>query len=42
MSTLLKPLQVREELLKRNVRVFTSEEFSRIFHVSTNSIKYFL
>ena len=42
MSTLLEPLQVREELLKRNVRVFTSEEFSRIFHVSTNSIKYFL
>lgn len=42
MSTLLKPLAVREELLKRNMRVFTPEEFSRIFQVPTYSIKYFL
>lgn len=42
MSTLLKPLQVREDLLKRNIRVFTPEEFSRIFQVPSYSIKYFL
>jgi predicted transcriptional regulator of viral defense system len=42
MSTLLKPFQVREELLKRKVRVFTPEEFSRIFQAPTYSIKYFL
>lgn len=42
MSTLLKPLQVREELLRKNVRVFTPEEFGRIFQIPTYSIKYFL
>lgn len=42
MSTLLKPLQVREELLKRNMRVFTPEEFSRIFQAPAYTIKYFL
>lgn len=42
MSTLLKPLQVREELLRRNIRVFTPEEFGRIFQVPIYSIKYFL
>jgi predicted transcriptional regulator of viral defense system len=42
MSTLPKPLQAREELLKRNVRVFTAEEFGRIFQAPAYSIKYFL
>jgi len=31
MSALLKPLQAREKLLRRNVRIFTPEEFGRIF-----------
>lgn len=42
MYTLLKPLIVREELLKRNLRVFTPEEFTRIFHTNLYSTKYFL
>lgn len=42
MYTLLKPLQIREELLKRKLRVFTSKEFKLIFQTSPNSTKYFL
>lgn len=42
MSTLLKPFLVREELLKKGVRIFTPLEFSRIFQASPTSIKYFL
>lgn len=42
MSTLLKPFLVREELLKRRVRIFTPLEFMRIFPASPTSIKYFL
>lgn len=42
MSTLLKPLKVREELLKRKIRMFTGEEFIRIFQVPFHSAKYFL
>ena len=42
MYTLLKPLLVREELLKRGLRIFTPLEFSRIFPVSPHGIKYFL
>ncbi len=42
MSTLLKPLLVREELLKRNVRIFTPQEFKRIFSTSSYQSKYFL
>lgn len=42
MYTLLKPLKVREELLKRGLRIFTSEEFRRIFQTHSNAAKYFL
>lgn len=42
MSTLPKPLLVREELLKRGVRMFTPLEFIRIFQVPPTSMKYFL
>lgn len=42
MSTLLKPLSVREELLKRNLRIFTSQEFARLFQMPPYRAKYFL
>ncbi len=42
MYTLLKPFQIREELLKRNLRIFTGQEFTRIFQASSHSTKYFL
>ena len=42
MTTLMKPLLVREELLRRKVRIFTVEEFSRIFQTPSYSTKYFL
>ena len=42
MYTLLKPIQIREELLKRNLRVFTGQEFTRIFQISPYKAKYFL
>lgn len=42
MYTLLKPIQIREELLKRNLRVFTASEFMRIFNTSPHTTKYFL
>ena len=42
MYTLLKPMQIREELLKRNLRIFSGQEFRRIFQTSTQSTKYFL
>jgi len=42
MYTLLKPLSVREELLKRGVKVFTPLEFKRIFHTLPFRTKYFL
>ena len=42
MYTLLKPLQVREELLKRNLRIFSGQEFKRIFQTSPQSTKYFI
>lgn len=42
MSTLLKPLQVREELLKRNLRIFNPSEFGRLFRTPTYTTKYFL
>lgn len=42
MSTFLKPLSVREELLTKNVRIFTPLEFKRIFTVSKEQTKYFL
>lgn len=42
MYTLLKPFLVREELLKRGLRIFTPLEFARIFQVPKHTIKYFL
>lgn len=42
MYTFSKPLLIREELLKRGVRVFTPLEFSRIFQAPRHTIKYFL
>lgn len=42
MSTLLKPIQVREELLGRGLRIFTPLVFLRIFNVSSARAKYFL
>ena len=42
MYTLLKPFQIREELLKRSLRIFTGQEFRRIFQASSHSTKYFL
>ncbi|PIU74226.1 hypothetical protein COS77_02590 [Candidatus Roizmanbacteria bacterium CG06_land_8_20_14_3_00_34_14] len=42
MYTLLKPLQVREELLQRNLRFFTSQDFIRIYKIPSYSVKYFL
>lgn len=38
----MKPLLVREELLRRKARIFTVEEFSRIFQTPSYSTKYFL
>jgi predicted transcriptional regulator of viral defense system len=42
MSTLLKPLQVRADLLRRGAAVFTGQDFERMFRVSKFRAKYFL
>lgn len=42
MYTLVKPILVREELLRRGLRVFTPLEFARIFQAPQHRIKYFL
>ena len=42
MYTLLKPLQVREQLIQRNLKVFTGQDFQRAFESSPTSTKYFL
>lgn len=42
MEALLKPLQVRETLLEKNVRTFTPHDFEAIFHTSPTRTKYFL
>lgn len=42
MYTLLKPIQFREELLKRNICVFTATEIERIFQTSPHATKHFL
>ena len=42
MSTLLKPLFVREKLLGRQLRLFTMREFRRLFPASQDKAKYFL
>ena len=42
MYTLLKPLSVREELVRRGVGILTLQDFRRIFDVSLLRTKYFL
>ena len=42
MSTLLKPLQVRADLIRRETSVFTGQDFARIFRVTKLRAKYFL
>jgi predicted transcriptional regulator of viral defense system len=42
MYTLLKPLSVRQELLRKKVSVFTPQDFQRIFHTNHFQTKYFL
>jgi hypothetical protein len=42
MYTLLKPIHVREILLKKGVRIFTPLDFSRIFQISGLKTKNFL
>jgi len=42
MYTLLKPLEVRQKLLKIGVRVFATFDFVRIFDLSDTKAKYFL
>lgn len=42
MYTLLKPLLVREELLKRGIHTFTPAEFERLFPLPSYKTKYFL
>ena len=42
MYTLLKPIKIREEFLKRKIRIFTAWDFRRIFKTPSNSTKYFL
>jgi predicted transcriptional regulator of viral defense system len=42
MYTLLKPLSVREELLRRSVGIFTPQDFQRIFDANRLRTKYFL
>ncbi|MBM4459267.1 MAG: hypothetical protein FJ011_16160 [Chloroflexi bacterium] len=42
MYTLLKPISVREELLRRGVGIFTPQDFQRIFRANQLRTKYFL
>jgi hypothetical protein len=42
MNTLLKPLQVRETLLQKKVRIFTAQDFEKIFQTTATQAKYFL
>lgn len=42
MYTLLKPIKVREDLLKRGVRMFTPQVFAQIFSLSPSTAKHFL
>lgn len=42
MSTLLKPLLIREELLKHGIHIFTALELSRLVPAKPYQIKYFL
>ena len=38
----MKPIKVREELINRHLRIFTPEEFRRIFDLASYQSKYFL
>jgi len=40
MYNLVKPLSIRENLLKRNIRIFSNHEFTRIFELSTYQSEY--
>lgn len=42
MSTLLKPLTVREKLLSQNIKIFSPNLFSQIFSSNKSSTKHFL
>jgi len=42
MYTLLKPLQIREEVLKRGIKIFSVRDFERIFDLPKYKVKYFL
>jgi len=42
MYTLVKPLTVRKELLLRGLKIFTLEDFERIFATKSHQTKYFL
>jgi len=42
MNTLLKPLQVRETLLQKKVRTFTTHDFENIFRTTPTKTQYFL
>lgn len=42
MYSLVKPLQIREELLKRKIRIFNNREFARIFNLAPYQVEYFL
>lgn len=42
MYTLLKPIKIREELLKRGVRIFTPRIFAQIFDLNPSVTKHFL
>lgn len=42
MYNLVKPLLIREELLKRGIRIFTNLEFARIFSLSQDQTEYSL
>lgn len=42
MYTLLKPIKVREVLLKRGIRVFTPHLFAQVFELTMGATKYFL
>lgn len=42
MYTLMKPIQVREQLLERGIRIFTPQDFRRIFRTSSSTTKHFL
>ncbi len=42
MCALMKPISVREELIKRGTLIFTQQDFRRIFHTNKFRTKYFL